>query len=57
MIEPNHDRIIGNVEQAQDLTDQLILRTPSGNKRNLYTEANILLLSAVAKLNEAKRAR
>ena len=47
---------VKSAEHAQLEVDFLILRTPSGEKRNLYTEANILLLSALEKLKEAEKA-
>lgn len=40
---------------AQKETERLILQTPTSERRNLYTDANILLTMALEKFNEAEK--
>ena len=41
---------------AQNLAERQILETPTSERRNLLTDANIMLTMALEKLNEAESA-
>jgi len=51
-----HEYANHHVQEASHFTSKVIDRVPTSEKRNLYTEANILLLLALEKLKEAERA-
>lgn len=49
------DWIRDKVREAQRQIEQAIVETPTGDKRNLLTEANIYAMLALEKMNEAAR--
>lgn len=51
-----HEYAVHHVNEAHHYTNKLIDRIPTGEKRNLYTEANIHFLLAQEALNKAKNA-
>ena len=51
-----HEYAVHHAQEATHFTSKVIYRVPTSNKRNLYTEANILFLLAYDKLREAEKA-
>ncbi len=46
---------VRELQEAQRLMESLINNTPSGNKRNDFTEANIHIMLALAAMSKAER--
>lgn len=50
-----HNRALHHTEEAHRYVEKLIARTPTSDKRNLYTDANIHFLLALEALAAAEK--